>query len=355
MAERREQQDGTRRSQRSRGAGASSRVTLGDVARAAGVSLATASKVMNGRAAVGAATRARVAEVAQELGYEQRRRRTSDRRSIGVHLESMDSAYVMGVLAGAVHAGRRADVDLVVSSLEHGGLTREWMAEIAARGAEGVIAVVSPIGRRHARWSRNLSLPLIAIDPVVEDPELSGVVTVTATNWEGGEEAVRHLLDLGHERIGILAGPPDSVPARQRLEGYLSALGRAGIEPDPALHHARNFSSAAGEEGAGGMLDLQDPPTAIFAASDALALGALRAAAARGLAVPADLSVVGFDDTMMTGWTEPPLTAVRQPLFSMGQVAVERLLALAADPGAFSHPFKLETRLVRRGSTAPPR
>lgn len=329
------------------------RVTLEAVAARAGVSVATASKVMNGRGAISSATRAAVADAAQELGYEQRRRRTRRRRQIGIHLETVDSAYVMDVLAGAVHAARRADVDLIVSSLDRGGLSREWMAEIASQQAEGVIAVVTTLDRQHVRWSRSLSLPLIAIDPVLEDVGLDDVLTVTATNWAGGAAAVRHLLELGHTRIGLLAGPPDSVPGRQRAEGYRSALGRAGVQVDEQLVQARDFSSAAGEDGAGRLLDLERPPTAIFAASDPLALGALRAAEARGISVPSELSIVGFDDTMMTRWTTPPLTAVRQPLFSMGQVAVERLLALAADPGAFAHPFQLETRLVVRGSTAP--
>lgn len=332
--------------------GRTRRVTLESVAERAGVSLATASKVMNGRGAISSATRAAVAEAAQELGYEQRRRKTGRRRQIGLHLESVDSGYVMGVLAGAVHAARRADVDLIVSSLGGGGLTREWMAEIASQQAEGVIAVVTTIGPEHLRWSRSLSLPLIAIDPVLAEPELEGLLTVGATNWEGGSAAVRHLLSLGHTRIGLLAGPPGSVPGRQRVEGYRSAMARAGLEVDEELVDSRAFTAEAGEEGARRFLDLADPPTAIFAAADPLALGALRAAEARGVRVPEQLSVIGFDDTMMTRWTTPPLSAVSQPLFSLGQVAVERLLALAADPQAFAHPFQLETRLVERGSTA---
>ncbi|MCW1804529.1 LacI family DNA-binding transcriptional regulator [Brachybacterium squillarum] len=176
---------------------------------------------------------------------------------------------------------------------------------------------------------------------------------MTSTNWEGGAEAVRHLLDLGHRRIGLLAGPRESLPAQQRLDGYLSALGRAGVPVDRSLIVHGKFREDDGRRGALELLALADPPTAVFAASDALAVGVLRAAGERGLAVPADLSVLGFDDTMITGWTTPPLTAVRQPLFEMGQVAVERLLALAADPEVFAPPFQLETRLVARESTGP--
>ena len=130
----------------------------------------------------------------------------------------------------------------------------------------------------------------------------------------------------------------------------INSQGNWGV--DEELVDSRAFTAEAGEEGARRFLDLADPPTAIFAAADPLALGALRAAEARGVRVPEQLSVIGFDDTMMTRWTTPPLSAVSQPLFSLGQVAVERLLALAADPQAFAHPFQLETRLVERGSTA---
>lgn len=229
------------------------------------------------------------------------------------------------------------------------------MAEVASRGVEGVILVTTPIGARHARWSRDLSLPLIAIDPVSIDPDVQGIVTISATNWEGGGTAVQHLLDLGHRRIGVLAGPEDSVPARQRLQGYHSALGSAGVPWERDLIEHGSFSYEDGQLGAERLLQLPEPPTAIFAVADTLAVGALRGARQLGVEVPEQLSVVSFDDTMIAQWTHPQLTAVRQPLFSMGQVAIERLLALSSDPGLFSHPFKLETLLIERESTSPAR
>lgn len=329
------------------------RVTLSEVALHAGVSVATASKVLNGRANLRLSTREAVTEAAQQLGYEpQRRHVEKPRRSIALHLQGLDSAYEMGVFAGAEYAARRHEVDLLVSSSEGGGLSRAWMTEVAARGVDGVVAVVAPIEASHAQWSRALSLPLIVVDPIIVGGGVEGILTVTATNWEGGVAAVGHLLDLGHRRIGILVGPEGSVPGNQRLEGYFSALNRAGIPLDDELIVHGGFQEHEGEIGVARLLDLQRPPTAIFATSDALALGALRVARERQIAVPEELSVIAFDDTMVTRWTTPQLTAINQPLFSMGQVAVERLLALAADPDSFSHPFKLETRLVERESTA---
>ena len=330
------------------------KVTLAQVAEVAGVSLATASKAMNGRAAVSASTGERVAEAAQSLGYEARPRRSHGRRRIALHLEVADSPYVMGVLAGAEAAARGAGADLLVVSSEGRGISRAWMAETAGAGVDGVVALTAPIDSRHVRWSRSLNLPLIVIDPILREGEVEGLLAVSATNWEGGRSAVRHLLDLGHRRIGLLNGPDGSVPGQQRTEGYRSALAAEGIPLDEELIHGGDFSAEGGEEGAARMLALDDPPTALFAASDNLAHGAMRAARARGLEIPEQLSVVGFDDTMITRWTQPQLTAVSQPLFEMGQVAVERLLALLDDPSRFAHPFELRTKLVLRESTAPP-
>lgn len=333
----------------------SERVTLKEVAEKAGVSLATASKVMNGRADVRQSTRETVAQAARDLGYQPKRRESDRRRSALIHFDTLTSPYSLQVLEGAEQAAHRADVDLIVVSGDQtsAGLSRAWMAEVASRGVEGVILVTTPIGARHARWSRDLSLPLIAIDPVSIDPDVQGIVTISATNWEGGTTAVQHLLDLGHRRIGVLAGPEDSVPARQRLQGYHSALGSAGVLWEQDLIEHGKFSYEDGQSGAERLLQLPEPPTAIFAVADTLAVGALRAARQLGIEVPGQLSVVSFDDTMIAQWTHPQLTAVRQPLFSMGQVAIERLLALSADPGLFAHPFKLETQLIERESSAP--
>ena len=331
------------------------RVTLKEVAEKAGVSLATASKVMNGRADVRDRTREIVAEAARELGYQPKRREGDKRRSALIHFDTLTSPDSLQVLEGAEQAAHRANVDLIVVSGDQtsAGLSRAWMAEVASRGVEGVVLVTTPIGARHARWSRDLSLPLIAIDPVSIDPDVKGIVTISATNWEGGTTAVQHLVDQGHRRIGVLAGPEDSVPARQRLQGYHSALGAADVKWERDLIEHGNFSYEDGQRGAERLLQLPDPPTAIFAVADTLAVGALRAARQLGVEVPEQLSVISFDDTMIAQWTHPQLTAVRQPLFSMGQVAIERLLALSSDPGLFAHPFKLETMLIQRESTAP--
>ncbi|HLR93475.1 MAG TPA: LacI family DNA-binding transcriptional regulator, partial [Jiangellaceae bacterium] len=243
------------------------RVTLKSVAEKAGVSLATASKVMNGRADVRESTRQTVAQAARDLGYQPKRRDIDRRRSALIHFDTLTSPYSLQVLEGAEQAAHRADVDLMVISGDQtpSGLSRAWMVDAAARGVEGVVLVTTPIGSQHAKWSRDLSLPLIAIDPVSIDPDVNGIVSISATNWEGGSSAVQHLVDLGHRRIGVLAGPEDSVPARQRVQGYHSALGQAGIRWERELIEHGSFSYEDGQSGAEKLLQLPEPPTAIFA------------------------------------------------------------------------------------------
>ncbi|MFC0672591.1 LacI family DNA-binding transcriptional regulator [Brachybacterium hainanense] len=335
-------------------------MTLTAVARAAGVSLGTASKVMSGREDVGASTREAVAAIAAEMGYVARRRAPAARRRVIIVFHTLTSPYELEVLQGAEEAAHRAGIELLIVRSKRDGvaqevLTRSWLADEAERGVTGIVAVTTPVGPKHVRWTRELGLPMIVVDPVTDASEVRGLVTVSATNWEGGMEATGHLVELGHRRIGVLAGPEDSIPAQQRVLGYRTVLEQSGLVFDPQLVVPSSFAYDAGYAGTRQLLSLPDPPSAIFAVSDTLGVGVLRTARERGLEVPQDLSVVSFDDSMITNWTFPQLTAVHQPLFSMGQVAVERLLALAADPGRFAHPFKLETHLIVRESTAPPR
>src|SRR5699024_5319675 len=145
-------------------------------------------------------------------------------RAVMIHFDTLTSAYALQVLEGAEQAARRAEVDLLVvsgdkSADRSGGISRSWMAEIAARAIGELGDEPTPIRAQHARWRKDLSLPLIAIDPVTGGAAAKGVVTISATHREGGTTAVQHLLDLGHRRSGVLGGPTESVPARQRVQG----------------------------------------------------------------------------------------------------------------------------------------
>lgn len=331
--------------------------TLRAVAEHAGVSLSTASKVLNGRPDVSSQTQERVLRSASELGYHARARARRKTDAVLILFDELVNPYSPAVLGGATEAATRLHQTLIVERVLAGStprqLSKQWFDSIAARGVHALIVVTTPLTDRELQWCTDAGIALVAVDPIGRTT--TSILSISATNWAGGREATEHLLGLGHRRIGFVSGPPDSLPARDRLHGYTSALSDAGIAFDPDLVAGDAYSVETSFRAAHQLLDLEVPPTAIFASSDISALGTLRAAAERKLAVPQDLSVVGFDDTLIARWAPRPLTTVRQPLAEMGKCAVDRVLALAADPAAFAHPVQLETELIVRETTGPVR
>jgi LacI family transcriptional regulator len=192
----------------------------------------------------------------------------------------------------------------------------------------------------------------VVLDPL--RPLDERIPSVSAGHLSGADEATRHLLDLGHRKIGALRGPLGWVASEERLKGYQAALAGAGIMPDPGLAVPSNFQIEGGVRAAAALLDRPDRPTAIFAFNDNLAIGAMKAARARGIRVPEDLSVVGFDDTVEASVVTPGLTTVRQPLAEMGRMAVSLLLRLVEGQRIEAMRVELATKLVVRDSTAPP-
>jgi LacI family transcriptional regulator len=244
-----------------------------------------------------------------------------------------------------------AGVGTVVSAI-HGraGSARQWMKNLRDRASDGVILVTSVLEPVLHEELRRLNVPIVVVDPA-GSPTLEAP-TVGATNWAGGMAATEHLLSLGHRRIGFIAGPTRLLCSRARLDGYRAALEGAGIPVDDALIVPGDFYHASGSTGASALLDLRKPPTAVFAASDQMALGAIEALRRRGLRVPEDMSVVGFDDLPEVRWLSPPLTTVRQPLTEMGKVAARTVLRLARGEELDSPRLELATELVVRASTA---
>jgi LacI family transcriptional regulator len=194
---------------------------------------------------------------------------------------------------------------------------------------------------------------MVMVDPAGV-PALD-VPTIGATNWAGGLSATEHLIALGHRRIGFVAGPDRLLCSRARLDGHRAGLDGAGIALDAELVRPGDFYHESGFVGGAALLDLSRPPTAIFAASDQMALGVFEAVRLRGLRVPEDVSVVGFDDLPEARWASPPLTTVRQPLAEMGMMAARTVLQLAQGEKIDSLRVDLATALTVRDSTAPPR
>jgi LacI family transcriptional regulator len=329
------------------------RVTIAEIAASAGVSVPTVSKVLNGRADVAEATRRRVQQVMVDRGYQ--RRASGAQRPVGLIdmvVPSLDSPWVVEVLRGAESEARKAGSQIVLTSAEKApAADRRWLDRLATRRSDGLVLVVSEAAPEAVEQLAALHTPVVLLDPVGgSDPSFA---TVGATNWAGGLSATEHLASLGHRRIAALSGRPQLVCSHERVEGYRAALGRAGIAVDERLVHFGDFCTSGGQTGARIVLDMPDPPTAIFAGSDMQAFGVYQEAAARGLRIPEDLSVVGFDDIAFSELMTPPLTTVRQPLARMAAEAV-RLLLTTGD-GTPGPPPRLElaTHLVVRGSTGP--
>jgi LacI family transcriptional regulator len=331
------------------------KVTITEIAREAGVSVPTVSRVVNGRSDVSPATRARVEDLLHRHGY-RRRPAASGTRAVLFDLvfNDLDSPWAVEIIRGVEEVAHESGVGTVVSAIhDRAGAARQWMTNLRARPSDGVILVTSVLEPGIHEELRRLGVPLVVIDPA--GSPANGAPAVGATNWTGGMAATEHLLQLGHRRIGFIGGPPRLLCSRARLDGYRAALDVAGVTVDHALTVPGDFYHESGFTGAERLLGLDDPPTAIFAASDQMALGAIEALRRRGLRVPEDMSIVGFDDLPEVRWCAPPLTTVRQPLSDMGKLAARMLLDLARQVEPTSPRVELATELVVRASTAAPR
>ena len=335
--------------------------TLADVAASAGVSIATVSKVLNGRADVGAETRARVQSILQQHDYIGRRSEPTEHALKGLTIElvlhGQVRSYHMEVLQGVVEAATQAGATVAVSVRPRKlgpGIKRsvDWVRDVTTSGRSAIIDVVDDLWQGDLAALSRARVPLVVIDPL-RLPHRQ-VTSVGTTNFSGGLAATQHLISFGHHRIAYLGSNAAFAYNQARLHGYRAALEAEGITVPSG--YVRNVGSRFedGLAGGGVLLSLSKPPTAIFAVTDECAAGVMEAARARGLQVPKDLSVVGFDDTQIARLLSPPLTTVRQPLREMGLVALRTALGLAAGETIDSHHVELATELVVRSSTAPP-
>lgn len=328
------------------------RVTLAEIAAEAGVSLATVSKVLNGRADVAPGTRARLEDHLARHGYT---RRSTAQRSELIELvfHELEPSWSMEVIEGVEEVAHDAGLSVVLTvSGDRHEPAAGWIDGVLRRRPVGVVMVFSDISAPHREKLRSRGIPFVIVDPAGDpSPE---VPSVGSANWAGGLAATRHLIELGHTRIAAITGPDDMMCSLARVDGYRSAMNAAGLPIDPAWIRFGDFHPGGGETRAAEILALPDPPTAIFAGSDLQALGAIAAARARGLSVPDDLSVVGYDDIALARWMSPQLTTVHQPLRRMGEEATRLVLRMAEGTPPDTLRMDLATHLIVRGSTAPP-
>jgi LacI family transcriptional regulator len=332
-------------------------VTIVDVAREAGVSYATVSRVINNKDYIVPEKRARVLAAIERLGYVpnmQARKLAGGRAQvIGLVVHDLWSSYVVELLRGIDAELAAAQYDLMLYT-SHGRASTEsvYVGQLTQGLAEGLLLLLPRGLAAYVAGLNQRQFPYVLID----HEGVPGVATgIGATNRQGAYDATVHLLELGHRRIGFITGKLDVSASRERLDGFLLALADHGLTHDPALTVEGDFLKPRAYEAARELLTQHDPPTAIFASNDVSAFGVMQASHELGLHVPRDLSLVGFDDIPEAANVQPPLTTVRQPLEEMGRVAALTLLATMRDPGRAPERIELPTRLIVRGSTDVPK
>jgi LacI family transcriptional regulator len=333
------------------------RMTIREIADLAGVSIATVSRVLNGRDDVAAETREAVRRVIRDHGYTANRnaRGLSAGRTglVGVLVPLVFPAYFAEILAGAAEALYEQEMRVVLSPTQHEHAREVSLLDRLMHGGatDGALIVLPGESSEELERALDAGYPFVVVDPLM--PLDDRIPSVSAAHMSGADQAMRHLISLGHRRIGAITGPPGWVATEDRRRGYRAALAAANIPFDPALEVEADFEIPDGEQAARGLLSIANRPTAVFAFNDNIAIGTMRAARELGLRVPEDLSIVGFDDVEHATIVTPRLTTVRQPLAEMGRTAVSLLIRLLEQQRVETLSIQLATRLVVRESTAP--
>lgn len=333
-----------------------SKITIVEVARQAGVALGTVSRVLNNDAHVAPETRERVNAVIQELGYVANRQarglRNMKTHVVGVLVPDLASSYIGQILHGI-------DAELALNRLElmlfttHRAPVKEaaYVASMVQGMVDGLLLVLPRNFEDYMGTLARHNFPFTLID---HQGTGSPCPAVGTTNRQGAYSATEYLLGLGHRRIGFITGSMELGCSQERLEVYRSALRAFGLPDAPELVYEGDFRQTDGYAGASALLDLPEPPSAIFASNDLMAMGAMDAARSRGLRIPEQVSIIGFDDIPQAAMLRPSLSTVQQPLEEMGRAATRMLLGLMKNPQEQAVRLELPTRLIVRDSTAAP-
>ena len=332
----------------------SKRGTIASIASLAGVSIPTVSRVLHNHPDVAPETRQRIEQVIEESGFIRNRVKQGLRKKssgiVDMLVPDLNNLYSIEIVRGIEEVLSRTNLRLAFSATHDTLLFEQrWLTKILNGGAtDGVILVLSYGQQQSFDTLYKHKIPFVVID---QRGELGPhIPSVAATNWLGGRTAVEHLISLGHRRIAVITGPPSIRCSQDRLAGYRAALDDAGIPIDPALIRSGAFVQETGYDQACSLLELPEPPTAIFTGNDMQAMGVYSAFHARGLHIPRDISIIGFDDVPIASVLSPALTTVHQPLVEMGRVGTTMLLHLIAGEPLDSTRVELTTTLCIRDS-----
>jgi LacI family transcriptional regulator len=326
--------------------------TIKDVAREAGVSYSTVSRVLNDYQHVKSEKREQVIDAMKRLGYvanPQARSLVSGRSQVlGLLVHDLGNAYTAEIIHGIEETLVANGYELMLYTTHRQKNKEAIFVNTLTYGLIDGLLLLLPLNP--GGYLENLQdqrFPYVVIDHQGFDDSSPAVV---ATNWQGAYDATCYLIELGHRKIGFVAGTPEMSSAVERLDAYKVALTAHGIGFRPDLVQNGDFKQHPGYVAANALLDLADPPTAIFAANDLSAMGVCEAIRSRGLHIPEDMSVIGFDDIPEARLMHPPLTTVRQPLIDMGRLATRMLLEHIQNPNQPASRIVLPTELIIRSS-----
>ena len=328
-------------------------VTIADIAREAGVSRATVSLALNGRPGVAPETRRRILEIAEKLHYQPnasaRGLALQKTQTIGVIVPDIGSPFYAELIRGVEEEASRADYYLMLLTTA-GKPSREEMyfRLLGEQRVDGIIVLTPRGDEALLRRIQAKGFPLVVVDRDIQSAD--DVVEVVVDNFHGALAAVQHLIGLGYRRIAFINGIPELQASQDRRRGYQVALQEKGIDLRPEWVVEGEFTDAGGYRAMKRLLATDPPPEAVFAASDAMALGAIRAIREQGLRVPQDVAIVGFDDVPLAAQVDPPLTTVRQPISEMGRMACRLLVQLIQGEPVLQRKVVLHTQLVVRQS-----
>ena len=324
-------------------------VTIQDVAKTAGVSVSTVSRVLNGKVDVASETQDRIRSVIDNLGYTTnlaaRSMRSRKKNLVGLIMPDIAYPFAIEVMKGVNRAIAESEFDLLVyttGAVRKSGRAfheKKYVSLLTNSISDGVV-IVAPVAGEF-----NIDAPIVSIDPLASNPSYPAV---HATNYQGALDAMEYLFSLGHKRIGFISGRAELESSNRRLKGYREALQRAGIPIDEKLIAAGDYTTATGITGARELLALESPPSAIFASNDQMAMGVFQVAEEMGLRIPEDLSVVGFDNITESKYMG--LTTVDQFISEMGYVATHMLIRLINGVQLDDQTYRMQTRLVVRNS-----
>jgi LacI family transcriptional regulator len=328
--------------------------TIRDVARAAGVSSATAARALAGYGYASSATRERVRREADRLGYRPnavaRSLVSGSTMTLGLVVGDIENPFFAAAARGIADVAEGRGYTLLLANSDE-DIARERAAvdALRTRRVDGLVVVPSSGDEAagHLGAVARSGIPLVLLDRHVPGLETD---TVMVDNAAGAARAVRHLLDLGHRRLGMVCDMPGIASTAERLAGYRRALAGAGIPPDDGLVSIGDSTQEGGRAAATKLLSRPDRPTAVFTANNFMTAGTMRAVRALGLRIPDDLALVGFDDLDWTTLVDPPVTVIAQPVAELGHRVAERLLARIDGEDGPPRRIRLRTRLVVRGS-----